>query len=108
MPFRHIALLATVSGTFAFEHSPVLSDAGQPSDSAHPWVVQLCEDTQALQVFDAVSHIPEQMDNKPFACSHCECDATRRREATRHTAHTQKLRPHCQKCREIKQNVMQL
>ena len=42
----------------------MLSDAGPPSDSAHPWVVQLCEDTQALQVSDVVSRNPEQMDKK--------------------------------------------
>ena len=98
MPFRHIALLATVSGTFAFEHGPVLSDAGQPPDSANPWVVQLCQDTQALQVFNAVSHIPEQMENKPFACSHCECDAAARRNAA-HGTHSKIKTP---------QNVMQL
>lgn len=38
-----------------------------------------------FQVFDAVSPIPEQMDNKPFACSHCECDAAARRNVAHGT-----------------------
>ena len=65
-PFRYVALLATVFGHFPFDVAPVLDENGAANVSSHPWIVQLCDDVDALMVSDVVSHIAEQMARRPL------------------------------------------
>ncbi|CAE7796881.1 unnamed protein product [Symbiodinium sp. CCMP2456] len=65
-PDLQVSLLATMFGQFGFGNPMLCLDSGKPSGTAHAWILQLCEDIEALRVSDVVAHIPERMDGKPL------------------------------------------